>query len=68
MEPKEPTTIHCDNKAVINTAHNPVQYHRTKHVEVDRHFIKEKIEIGHIVTSFVYGWKVREFCLWRKLN
>ena len=36
--------LYCDNKAVIDIAHNPVQHDRTKHVEVDRHFIKEKLE------------------------
>lgn len=25
-------------------AHNPVHQERTKHVEIDRHFIKEKVE------------------------
>ncbi|KAI5322145.1 hypothetical protein L3X38_031217 [Prunus dulcis] len=36
--------LHCDNKSAIDIAHNPVQHDRTKHVEVDRHFIKEKIK------------------------
>ena len=34
----------CDNKATIDVAHNPVQYDRTKHVKVDRHFIKQNLE------------------------
>jgi len=32
---------------------NLVQHHRTKHVEVDKHFIKEKIEDNSIELSFV---------------
>ncbi|KAI5328014.1 hypothetical protein L3X38_027410 [Prunus dulcis] len=36
--------IFCDNKAVIAIAQNPVQHDCTKHVEVDRHFIKQKFE------------------------
>lgn len=36
--------LYCDNCAAIEIAHNPVQHDRTKHVEVDRHFIKEKID------------------------
>lgn len=39
-----PMKLYCDNKASCDTAHNPVQHDRTKHVEVDRHFIKEKLE------------------------
>ena len=46
-------SIHCDNKAAISIAHYSVQHNRTKHVEVDKHFIKEKIEMGQIVTPFV---------------
>lgn len=36
----------CDNKAAISIAKNPVHHDRTKHVEIDRHFIKEKIDDG----------------------
>lgn len=42
-----------DNKSAIDIAHNPVQHDRTKHVEVDRHFIKEKIEKKIIRLPFV---------------
>eukprot|EP00253_Pinus_taeda_P034143 PITA_34143 len=36
--------LYCDDKAACDIAHNPVQHDQTKHVEVDRHFIKEKLE------------------------
>ena len=39
-----PMKLYCDNKAACDIAHNPVQHDQTKHVEVDRHFIKEKLE------------------------
>ncbi|XP_071939248.1 secreted RxLR effector protein 161-like [Coffea arabica] len=39
-----PMKLYCDNKAAISIAHSPVLHDRTKHVEVDKHFIKEKIE------------------------
>nr|GFA51950.1 putative ribonuclease H-like domain-containing protein [Tanacetum cinerariifolium] len=38
--PRGSTQIMCDNKAAIQISENPVQHDRTKHVEVDRHFIK----------------------------
>jgi hypothetical protein len=50
---KDPMKLYCDNKAAISIAHNPVQHDRTKHVEVDRHFIKEKLTEGLICTPFV---------------
>ncbi|CAL5349086.1 unnamed protein product [Camellia sinensis] len=48
-----PMTLYCDNKAAISIAHNPVQHDRTKHIEIDRHFIKEKLNKGVICMPFV---------------
>ena len=36
--------LFCDTKTTIDVLHNLVHHDRTKHIEVDRHFIKEKIE------------------------
>ena len=48
-----PMKLYCDNKSAISIAHNPVQHDRTKHIEVDRHFIKEKLDSGLICTPYV---------------
>ena len=48
-----PMRLYCDNKSAISIAHNPVLHDRTKHVEIDRHFIKEKLDEGIICTPFV---------------
>ena len=53
QEVEGPMKLYCDNKAAISIAHNPVQHDRTKHVEIDRHFIKEKLEGGVICMPFV---------------
>ena len=45
--------LYCDNKSTINIAHNPIQHDRTKHIEIDRHFIKEKLEEGVVCMSYV---------------
>ena len=51
--PKDSMRLHCDNEVAIDIARNPVQHDRTKHVEIDRHFIKEKLNNGCICTPFV---------------
>nr|GEX02780.1 putative copia-type protein [Tanacetum cinerariifolium] len=50
---KESIRIMSDNKATIQILENPMQHDRTKHVEVDRHFIKEKLEAEIINLPFV---------------
>ncbi|KAM1359996.1 hypothetical protein ACFX2F_046903 [Malus domestica] len=50
---KEAMKLYCDNKSAREIAENPVQHDRTKHVEVDRHFIKEKLEKKIVSIPFV---------------
>ena len=38
--------VQCDKKSAICIANKPVQHDRTKHVEIDRFFIKEKLDVG----------------------
>ena len=52
-EVQKPILLHCDNKAAISIAHNLVHHDRTKHVEVDRYFIKEKIEERLITVNYI---------------
>jgi len=47
-----PIKLYCDNKSAISIAHNPVLHDRTKHVEDDKHFIREKIEREQICITY----------------
>jgi Reverse transcriptase (RNA-dependent DNA polymerase) len=49
----KPIMMYCDNKTAINIANNPVQHDKTKHVEIDRHFIKDKLDEGIVCMPFV---------------
>ena len=48
-KPKKSCELYCDNMAAIRISENPVQHDRTKHVEIDRHFIKDHLD-GKVVT------------------
>jgi len=53
MPMKLPIRLHSDNMAAINMSHNPIQHDRTKHVEIDRHFIREKIDAKTIDLRYI---------------
>ncbi|KAA0054163.1 Cysteine-rich RLK (RECEPTOR-like protein kinase) 8 [Cucumis melo var. makuwa] len=39
--------------SAISIANNPVQHDRTKHVKIDRHFIKERLDSGSICIPYI---------------
>lgn len=43
-----PIKIKGNSKSAIAMVENPIYHERTKHVEIDKHFIKEKIDMGII--------------------
>jgi hypothetical protein len=42
------TLVYCDNISAVYLSTNPVQHQRTKHVEINLHFVREKVAIGQV--------------------
>ncbi|GJW10281.1 ribonuclease H-like domain-containing protein [Tanacetum coccineum] len=53
------TLVYCDNVSVVYLSTNPVQHQRTKHIEIDIHFVREYVASGqvrvlHVPSRFQY--------------
>ena len=42
------TLVYCDNISAVYMTFNPVQHQRTKHIEIDLHFIRERVAVGDL--------------------
>jgi hypothetical protein len=54
--PSRATVVYCDNVSAMYMSENPVQHQRTKHIEIDLHFIRDRVALGeakvlHVPTS-----------------
>ncbi|GJU04190.1 ribonuclease H-like domain-containing protein [Tanacetum coccineum] len=42
------TLVYCDNVSAVYMSANPVQHQRTKHIEIDIHFVRDMVKAGHV--------------------
>ena len=42
------TIAYCNNVSSVYMARNPVHHRRTKHIELDVHFVREKVALGEL--------------------
>ena len=53
IENEEPSTLFYDNKSAISISWDPLQHDHMKHVDKDRHFVMEKLEINKVGNPFI---------------
>nr|GEY73132.1 hypothetical protein [Tanacetum cinerariifolium] len=47
------TLVYCDNISVVYMSTNPVQHQRTKHIEIDIHFVRDFVTSGQVCVLHV---------------
>ncbi|GJY98614.1 ribonuclease H-like domain-containing protein [Tanacetum coccineum] len=47
------TLVYCDNVSAVYMSANPVQHQRTKHIEIDIHFVRDMVKAGHVRILYV---------------
>ena len=53
LETSVPLKLWCDNQATMHLASNLLFHEQTKHIEIDYHFFREKIQLRLISTGYV---------------
>jgi len=47
------TIVYCENVSAIYLSENIIQRQRTKHIEMDIHFVRDKVAKGHVLVLHV---------------
>ncbi|CAN6702167.1 unnamed protein product [Malus baccata var. baccata] len=58
----------CDNMSAIALSVNPVQHQKTKHIEIDVHFVRERVASKKLLVQFVSSQKQFAYILTKGLN
>ncbi|KAL4564947.1 hypothetical protein LXL04_029025 [Taraxacum kok-saghyz] len=47
------TIVYCYNVSMVYMSSNPIQHQRTKYIEIDLHFVRDKVATGHVCVLHV---------------
>jgi len=54
VEHLTPVQLHCDNQSALHIARNLVFHERTKHIEIDCHFTRDKVLEGLLQLTYLH--------------
>ncbi len=52
MKEKKVMVIRCDNQGAISLTKNLMQHVRTKHIDVQHHFVRERVENDEVTFEY----------------
>ena len=45
--------LYCDNQAAVSISHNDIHYHRTKHIDIRHHFIRDHVKQANVKLEWI---------------
>ncbi len=48
-----PTMLFCDNQSSIKLVKNPVYHARTKNIEIEHHYIRERVAVENMEVAYI---------------